>query len=202
MSTVGDVTLWVQQLQAGDRAAAEHLWNHYFKRLVGLARKKLQGTPRLVSDEQDVALSALKSFFIGIEAGDFRHLTDRDSLWPLLAIITARKASDVVRSETRQKRGGGAVLGEAALAPPEADGPRALEQIAGDDLTPEVAAVMVEEIERLFQILTDEPLREVARLKMEGYTNEEIAAKQSCVLRTVERKLNTIRSIWEQSASS
>ena len=161
MSTVGDVTLWVQQLQAGDRAAAEHLWNHYFKRLVGLARKKLQGTPRLVSDEQDV-----------------------------------------VRSETRQKRGGGAVLGEAALAPPEADGPRALEQIAGDDLTPEVAAVMVEEIERLFQILTDEPLREVARLKMEGYTNEEIAAKQSCVLRTVERKLNTIRSIWEQSASS
>jgi hypothetical protein len=33
---------------------------------------------------------------------------------------------------------------------------------------------------------------------MEGYTNDEIAAKLGCALRSVERKLKVIRSLWGQ----
>jgi hypothetical protein len=33
---------------------------------------------------------------------------------------------------------------------------------------------------------------------MEGYTVEEIAVRQGCVARTVKRKLQLIRSIWER----
>jgi DNA-directed RNA polymerase specialized sigma24 family protein len=36
----------------------------------------------------------------------------------------------------------------------------------------------------------------VASWKLEGYTDEEIAARLGCVTRTVERKLARIRSIW------
>jgi len=39
--------------------------------------------------------------------------------------------------------------------------------------------------------------RRVALAKMEGYTNDEIAAQLECAPRTVERKLRLIRSLRE-----
>jgi hypothetical protein len=46
MSPEGSVSDWLGQLKGGDAAAAQHLWQHYFARLVGLARLRLQNTPR------------------------------------------------------------------------------------------------------------------------------------------------------------
>jgi DNA-binding NarL/FixJ family response regulator len=42
----------------------------------------------------------------------------------------------------------------------------------------------------------DEELQQVARFKLEGYTNEEIASAIGRVERTVERRLDHIRKIW------
>jgi hypothetical protein len=56
MSATGSVSHWIRQLQAGDPAAAEPLWQRYFRRLVGLARARLRGAPRRAADEEDVAL--------------------------------------------------------------------------------------------------------------------------------------------------
>jgi DNA-directed RNA polymerase specialized sigma24 family protein len=39
-------------------------------------------------------------------------------------------------------------------------------------------------------------LRSVATYKLEGYTNDEIAARLGCVTSTVERKLARIRGQW------
>ena len=50
-------------------AAAQKIWERYFQRLVGLARKKLEGVPRRSFDEEDVALSAFDSFFRGVATG-------------------------------------------------------------------------------------------------------------------------------------
>jgi hypothetical protein len=61
MSSSGSVTHWLQLLKAGDSAAAQPLWERYFRRLVGFARTKLQGLPRRAADEEDVALSAFHS---------------------------------------------------------------------------------------------------------------------------------------------
>jgi hypothetical protein len=35
MPTQGSVTAWIEQLKAGDAAAAAPLWQGYFRRLVG-----------------------------------------------------------------------------------------------------------------------------------------------------------------------
>ena len=43
----------------------------------------------------------------------------------------------------------------------------------------------------------DRDLWQVAIWTMEGYTNEQIAAKLGCVPRTVDRKLRSIKQIWE-----
>ena len=189
MASVGSVTFWIDQLKAGDHAAAQPLWERYFERLVGLARSKLRGLPRRAADEEDVALSAFDSFCRGAEQGKFPQLADRDNLWPLLVVITARKALDLRTAERRQKRGGGAVLDEAA-------GPD-LEQVIGREPTPEFAAQVAEACQRLLDRLDDAELRSVALAKMEGYSNDETAVKLGCVTRTVERKLRLIRSIWE-----
>jgi hypothetical protein len=42
----GSVTAWIEQLKAGDTAAAAPLWQGYFRRLVGLARQRLGAAPR------------------------------------------------------------------------------------------------------------------------------------------------------------
>jgi hypothetical protein len=65
MAISGSITAWIQQLKEGDRGAMQHLWERYFERLVTLARDKLQGLPCHMVDEEDVALSALKSFCRG-----------------------------------------------------------------------------------------------------------------------------------------
>src|SRR5262245_21631182 len=118
MSSDESVSQWIDRLRGGDAAAAQQLWERYLQRLGGLARKKPQGLTRRSADEEDVALSAFDSFCRGAGDGRFPQLLDRDNLWRLLVTITARKAYQLVLREGRQKRGGNAVLDEAALAGP------------------------------------------------------------------------------------
>jgi DNA-directed RNA polymerase specialized sigma24 family protein len=117
-------------------------------------------------------------------------LADREDLWQLLVVITARKAVDVRDYERRQKRGGGSA---------RADFP-ALEEIISREPTPEFAAQVAEEYQALLQKLDDPSLRSIAVWKMEGYTTEQIAAQLQCVPRTVERKLQLIRQCWVRGA--
>src|SRR5262245_49065489 len=127
MSSDAPVSHWVQELRAGNQAAAQWLWEAYFQRLVVLARQRLAGTPRRVADEEDVALSAFDSFCRGAGQGRFPRLEDRNDLWQLLVVVTARKALDLRQHEHRLKRGGGNVRGESAFG----DGDAGLEQIVG-----------------------------------------------------------------------
>jgi DNA-directed RNA polymerase specialized sigma24 family protein len=200
MPTVEPITDWICQLQAADRTAAGNLWDCYFPRLVRLARQVLQGAPRRAADEEDVALSAFDSFCRGAEQGRFPQLNDRDNLWQLLVAITVRKALDQIHHERRQKRGGGKVRGESALQEGLSSDLAGIEQIASQEPTPESAALMADECRRLFQLLDDDELRQIALWRMEGYTTEEIAGKRRCSLRRVERKLRLIRTIWEKTS--
>jgi DNA-directed RNA polymerase specialized sigma24 family protein len=188
MSSFGSVTHWFQQLQAGDGVAAQRLWERYFRQLMALARAKLR-RPLATADEEDVALSAFANFCHGAQAGRFPQLRDRHDLWQLLLVITARKALAQRTHEYRLKRGGGKVQQASAL---EA-GELALRQLIGHEPTPEFAAQVAEECQRLLEALPDDQLRAIAIWKMEGYTNEEIAAKIERTPRSVERKLQLIR---------
>jgi DNA-directed RNA polymerase specialized sigma24 family protein len=178
----------MRRLEAGDHAAAQPLWERYFQRLVDLARAKLQDRPRRAADEEDVALSAFDSFCRGLEHGRFPQLRDRNDLWKVLVVITARKALDLIEREARQKRGGSLRVAT----------PAELEQVVGAEPTPAFAAQVAEQYRWLLQRLGDDELRAVAVWKMEGYTVEEIAGKLGCAARSVERKLRVIRSIWAE----
>jgi DNA-directed RNA polymerase specialized sigma24 family protein len=112
--------------------------------------------------------------------------------------VTECKAINQWRHETRQKRGGGKVLNEGALSPPDSAGRSPLDQLPGREPSPEYAAQVAETLRRLFGVLRDPELEAVALLKMQGYRLEEIAAKQGCVPRTVQRQLRLIRHVWQR----
>jgi RNA polymerase sigma factor (sigma-70 family) len=203
MSSPGSVSDCLARLKAGDRAAAQRLYENYIRRLVGLARKKLHGGRRRMADEEDVAQDALASFFRGAENGRFPQLHDRNDLWGLLVVITERKALDLLQHERRRKRRDDALRGESAFRRPPGSGagPDGLDQLAGREPPAALAAQMSETCRRLMDSLESDELRSVALWKLEGYTNEEIAARLGCVVSTVERKLRVIRNIWSQEGS-
>jgi RNA polymerase sigma factor (sigma-70 family) len=108
-------------------------------------------------------------------------LQDRNDLWRLLAVITVRKSIDL----QRRRR------------PEEMTAPDAVDQFLSREPPPELAAELAEECQRLLDTLGDPQLKSIALWKVEGLTNEEIAQRLGCVLRSVERKLHRIRLVWE-----
>ncbi len=199
MSAEGSVTRWVTALKGGDTAAAQALWERYYRRLVALARQRLRCAHRRQADEEDVVQNAFHSFFQGVARGRFPRLNDRDNLWRLLVVITARKALDQLAHERSKRQGGGTVPGRPRIPPegPEYD-ETAIEEVVGSEPTPEFAAQVAEEYQRLLDRLDDETLCRVAAWKMEGLTTDEVAERLGCSRRTVARKLETIRVIWSE----
>jgi DNA-directed RNA polymerase specialized sigma24 family protein len=185
---------WVQSLESGDRDAADALWRCCFEPLVRLARKQLHGAPRAVSDEEDAAMDAVESFCRCAARGGYPKLESRDDLSKLLAVITGRKACDQARRE-RRRRGGGRIRLHRLVD--EANSGRNADRFAFRGPAPDEAALSADECDRLFDRLRDDTLRIVARLRMEGYTNEEVASRLGCGVRTVARKLEVIRRAWQ-----
>jgi DNA-directed RNA polymerase specialized sigma24 family protein len=73
-----------------------------------------------------------------------------------------------------------------------------LEGILSREPSPEFALQLAEEYQRLLRCLDDHTLRSVALWKMEGQSNNDIAARLGCAPRTVTRKLHRIRVLWSQ----
>ena len=134
----------------------------------------------------------------GVERGQFKQLADRDDLWRLLVAITTNRAIDQQRFYAQQKRGGGQVRGESRF---ERDGDslgrRGLDQLVGTEPTPEILNQIAEEHDRLMDRL-DERLRQIAIWKLESRDNEEIGKLMGITSRSVRRKLERIREIWQE----
>lgn len=197
MTQFGSVTHWIGALKSGNPEAAQQLWQRYWKRLVGLAAKKLTGAQRQTADEEDIAQIAIKSFFLGAREGRFPQLHDRHDLWALLVRMTANKAVDKRIHDKAQKRGGQHIIQSMDRAL-DSQWDEQLEPIIGNEPTPEFALQVTEEYHRLLAALPDDTLRKIAVWKMERFTHDEIAEKLGCVRRTVQRRLLLIQQIWEE----
>ncbi len=198
----GSITRCVDGLKAGDQAAAQVLWERYFDHLVRLARRRLAAANRAGADEdeEDAALSAFDSFCAGLAGGRFPRLEDRDDLWRLLVVITARKASAQVDRRRAHKRGGDRFRVDQAHGHDRGDdlaaGSDPLIRIVAREPSPEFAAMVADETAHLLDRLADATLRQIALWRMEGYTSDEIAERLGCARRTVARRLDLIRQIW------
>ena len=178
----------LELLRVGDDRAVSVLWELYFKRMLFVARKKLGGAQRRVRDEEDIALSAFKSFCLGFKKGRFAANDDDCDLWPLLVTITINKTIDHLRRENRQKR---SAESEAIVS--------AVDLLSNEN-APELQLITDESFEKLLAALDatgDADLKKLALLKLENHSTSELASDLGCTVRTVQRKLKTIREIWQ-----
>jgi DNA-directed RNA polymerase specialized sigma24 family protein len=196
--TEGSVTAWIGDLKGGGSASAQQLWERYFERLVHLARAKLRSTHRrgAAEDEEDAALSAFDSFCRGAARGCFPRLTDRNDFWRLLVVLTVRKVLDQLERQGAVRRGGGKLITGSDGPAGDGSAENYLDQLAGSEPTPEFAAMVAEQYQRLRDDLGDDSLRQVLDLRLEGCSREEIAERLGCAVRTVTRKLDVIRRTW------
>lgn len=187
----GTLTLLLQQASTGSRPATEELARHfyapdgYFDRLVRLVNGHIVDGHQA----EDVAQSAIKSFCLRLEAGEFPMLPDRDHVWALLATIASRKAVNVQVAEGRQKRD----RGRNRPLLDEAEGGHAPAASGADP------AFQAEEKDFLDWLLGTLPvgrLREVASLKLDGWKDADIAPAVGVSPATVCRDLQTIRHSW------
>jgi DNA-directed RNA polymerase specialized sigma24 family protein len=184
-SAVGDTSSrWLNVLKGTDDrgakvAAARVVWERYFDRLVRLARHWLRNARTGMSDEEDVALSAIKSFRQRVAEGKFPRLDDRHDLWRILVTIAALKAAGAYRRKS-----------------PSTRDDELLDQIIGTEPSPELAAEVADQLRRLLVALPNEGFHTIALMKLEGYNNAEIAEDLGCSTKNVEYELRNIRATW------
>ncbi len=193
------ITIWIDDLRKSDDSAASKIWNHFMLRLHDAARGKLRPETRRVYDEEDAVQSAFNSFCAGIASGRFPELRDRESLWQLLLVITARKVTHRHRFDQQLKRDVRRNLPELIFMNVDSgDGHARLDAMPSPEPTPEFAAEFVEVCELLMNSLDDPNLQQVATMRMEGYNDSEIAEKLDCSRSTVQRRLEVIRRHWQE----
>ena len=199
MDPTGDsISEWFGRLKAGEAEAAQKLWNRYSGELLRFAKQRLSALPPSMADEEDVAQSVFGSIWRGATEGRFAEVTTRDELWWLLLGITKRKTVDHIRRETAQKRRRpqGAPDSQNDFSQQAAWQP-SLNDLISSSPTPDFLVSLEDQYSRLLGLLRDDRLREIAILRIQGYTVAEIAQKMSIGQRAVERKLQLIREKWK-----
>lgn len=192
----GSVTRFVEVLAtetaSGREQAAREIWNRYVSRLIPMARHELDQRTVQRVDEDDVVQSVFASFYDRVQEGKFA-IADRDDLWRLLVTMTIFKSRRAIAKHRRQRRD----ARREETAPGDSDDTDlSWSDLVGDDQpTPAEALILVEDVERRLNQL-DQTCRQVALWRLEGYSNQEIAAMMDVAERTVERKLERIRKVW------
>lgn len=190
MSSSNIVLLWLEAAREGDEDALTQIWQRFSARMTTFCARWLrQASTPAVFDEDDVAVSAFDTFRRALRDGQFSELRGSDDLWRLLATITIRKARDHIQSQQAEKRGGRETivsLDESGVGNQPTVDP-----------TPEMAAMMTDECRRLLTKLNDPELETVVLLKVDGYSNEEIAKELGYSRRTIQRMIDLIKQRWK-----
>jgi RNA polymerase sigma-70 factor (ECF subfamily) len=170
--------------------AARQIWLRFAGRLRGLVRSRLD--PRILrrAGEEDVLQSLFASFFTAPPdpGGPPRSRAD---LWRLLVHFALCKVVNTAEYHRAQRRD---VRRERLLSDTPDDGFTPAEPEDPRWIGPEDEVLAREEFDRLRNVVPDD-LRLVFDLRLEGYTNAEIARQINRVERTVELKLRAIRGV-------
>jgi RNA polymerase sigma-70 factor (ECF subfamily) len=188
------VTNW---LLRHDDEAARQIWQRYVRGLLALARQDLEPRMQARIDAEDVVQSAFGSYFR--RRADYDP-ADRDELWSLLVTITLNKVRNANRHHRRKKRDVRRTQSDGAVNGQEGVG-WAFDLMSDETPTPAEAVALAEELDRRLHDLEttrDPDLLRIARLKLDGCSNREIAEALRLTERSVERKLGRIRARWSE----
>ena len=199
----GSITRWLEGLKAGRPEAVEAIWRRYYDRVLAVARRRLAAGPAPGGrGRRGRGLECPARAGRGGGAGSVR--TPRRPLGPLADPgrhhrEEGHRPATVVRPLE--------ALGPAGLRRPAtavrprstSTRPASLARAVSKEPVPE----LVGDPPRAARAAPRRPspipiLRQIAEWRMEGASNAEIARRLGRAVRTVERKLELIRLIWEK----
>ncbi len=171
--------------KAAGEEAAKVLFQRYYPRLMGLARKQMGWMLCQVEDSADVALSVFRSVFIR-GRGHQIELDPESSLWPLMATITINKIRNRVKFHGCEKR-------------PSPDKRVPLQDHDPLEIgpTPEDAMQLQELIEQIRELFGGRRAVILDYL-LQGFSVAEIAEETGAAERTVYKTRAAVRQVLEQ----
>jgi RNA polymerase sigma-70 factor (ECF subfamily) len=179
------MSTWLARVLTEEPGFEAQLVARYSERLLGLARRQLPGCIRSRVDPEDVVQSVYRSFFHRLHQGQFAFEESHD-LWRLLAAMTYRKASNVVKFHLRERRDS---RREQPLAPGQDLEERTEAEAGAADLE-----LLVGCLEQLLGALS-ETRREIVVRRLEGEPIQDIARRVGCSRRTVHRVLTQVQEV-------
>lgn len=199
-------TLWLPGLKEGEERAAEKLWEEYFLKIVKLAKNKMNNIQFGAVDEEDIAISAMKSFCKMARKRD-EVIADSTELWKLLATITKRK---VIKERKRQHadcrqenlRVGSSKIGVKNKNNDDNENHDGLKLIQGEAPDPHLIIEGKEVLEQIHALLESDDflknpkIHEFVTMKSQGWSNSEIAEKLGTTIRTVQRWGVKLEKAW------
>jgi RNA polymerase sigma-70 factor (ECF subfamily) len=182
------------RLRAGEDEAAREVFLRFTRRLVGLARKHLDGRLAAKVDPEDVVQSAYKSFFLRHREGEL-EVGSWDGLWGLLTLITLRKCADRAAYYKAEKRD----LGREVTPGAEDQAAAPLSDLALDrEPLPHEAVVLADAVEALFRAINDPEERAILELSLQGHSTAEISESLKRAQRSVRRLRERVRKHLER----
>lgn len=180
-------------MEENHEAFAAQVWEDFFPRLARLAKRKLGSLPKRDFDEEDVALSALNSFFKGVKEGRL-EVGSHDELWKILAVIAARKVVKQKRKAFSQKRGSGRIRGESVFQ--HDDNEVGFDFVLDENQMPEFEDLILNSCDEMLSLLKNEKTKRTAILRMQGFSIAEISSNLDCSVARTKQRLANIREIW------
>ena len=194
ISPPGSVTKNYFALISGDRDALHWLWNRYYNQLVKMASCQLSGVVDRVSDAEDLASTTMYELHSGVDRGRFETVRNRNELWRLLVSISRNHARTAAKRAMTQKRNPGRMFDWIG-------NPSGGDQAVGREPGPEEVALVSEQCRVLLEVLdrsdASGALRRVATLRLEGFSNSEIAKEIGCARKTVAVRVALIQNLWK-----
>ena len=186
--------LMVAGLRSGNSVVIRQFCHQYGGALERLAERNLASGLRRRVGADDVAQSACRTFLRRAQIGEF-ELSDSEGLWGLLCAITLTKVREQTRFHLREKRGLHREVHHAtgASAGDSTGGPSVFFDRPAAEPSPDDAAEFTDQFTRLVESL-DEEERQLVDLKLQQFTNDEIAERMGCSERTVRRILKRVQA--------
>jgi RNA polymerase sigma-70 factor (ECF subfamily) len=179
-----------QWWRAGNEQAAQKLFDCYAESLVALARRRMSQRLAGRVDPEDVVQSVFRTFFQRAREGQF-NIADQDDLGKLLVRITVHKTLRQVAFHKAAKRNLGMEMSQGE------ESQQRLEELLDGEPTSEEAVMFLDQLEHFLSRLRPEE-RQILELRLQGYSNEEIAQKLGIYDRKIRRFLEHVRGLAEQ----
>jgi RNA polymerase sigma factor (sigma-70 family) len=177
----------VDLYRQGNQDAARQIVDRYLDRLLTLARRRI--SQRLASrvDPEDIVQSVFRTFFVRLKEGQF-VFDDQDDLCKLLMRITLHKTLRQVAFHKAAKRDPNLET---------AHGEHHQEQLMAlfdQEPTQEATVAFLDQLEHFLAQLRPQE-REILEMRLQGHSNEDIAAKLGIYDRKIRRVIEHVRDI-------